>query len=123
AHRLPRIRDLGPDEHRRPRRRYVPAGALEPVAEDIAPRAIRGADLVDAILRSVQRRDGSDLQGLEGAVVQIALHPGEGPDELRVHAGEADAPTRHVVALRKREELDADLLRSGNLEQARRLIA
>src|SRR4029453_10821709 len=37
AHRLPRIRDLGPDEHRRPRRADVPAGALEPAAEDNAP--------------------------------------------------------------------------------------
>ena len=44
-------------------------------------------------------------------------------DDLLVADAKADAPTRHVVALRQREELDADVLGARHLEKTRRLIA
>ncbi len=44
-------------------------------------------------------------------------------DHLAVADGEADPPARHVVALRQREELDADVLRARHLQEARRLVA
>ena len=44
-------------------------------------------------------------------------------DHLAVADREADAPARHVVALREREELDADVLGARHLQEARRLVA
>src|SRR5262249_18523416 len=41
----------------------------------------------------------------------------------RVAAYEPEPPARHVVGLRRREELDANFLRAGHLEERRRLVA
>ena len=77
----------------------------------------------DALLRAFERGDGGDLDGREGAVVEVALEAREGGDEHRVADHEADAPAGHVVALRQSEELDGDVFGAGNLEDAGRLVA
>src|SRR5262249_8739694 len=78
AHRLVLVRDLGPDEHGGLRLGHVPPGAVEPLAQHVASLAIGLANLVDVVLRAVQRVNGGDLQRLEGAVVEIALDAREG---------------------------------------------
>src|ERR687889_1493595 len=44
-------------------------------------------------------------------------------NDIFIPDGEADPPTRHVVALGKREELNANLLRAGDLQKTRGSIA
>src|SRR5581483_5142666 len=73
AHRLERVRDLRPDEHGRLRLRDVPADALEAVAEDVPALAVVVADLVHVGLRPVEGVRRGDLDGLEDAVVEVAL--------------------------------------------------
>src|SRR5262245_42804687 len=58
AERLVLVGNLGPHEHRRLRLRHVPAGAVEPLAQHVAAPAIGLADLVDVVLRSVERVNG-----------------------------------------------------------------
>src|SRR5581483_6115079 len=100
-HRLEGVRDLGPHEHRRLRLRDVPPGAREAVAEHVAAAAVLLADLLDVVLRPVQRVRRGDLERLEDAVVEVALDAGERGDDLAVADREADPPARHVVALRE----------------------
>ncbi len=64
-----------------------------------------------------------DLDGREGAVVEVALEAREGVDEHRIADHEADAPAGHVVALGQSEELDGDIFCAGNFEDAGRLVA
>ena len=78
---------------------------------------------VDALLRAFERRDRRDLHRRERAVVVIALDARQRVDEVLVADHEADAPARHVVALRHREELDRDVARARHLHDRRRLPA
>jgi len=64
-------------------------------------------------LISLQRDDAGDLDGLEGAVVEVALDARERVDHPRIAADEAHPPARHIVGLRQREDLDADVLGAG----------
>ena len=70
-----------------------------------------------------KRSNRRDLDGREGAVVEVALEPRERVDQLLVADHEADAPAGHVVGLREREELDGDIFGAGNLKDAGRLVA
>jgi len=74
-------------------------------------------DLGHALLIALQRDDAGDLDGLEGAVIQVGLDAGQRMDHLRVAAHEAQPPAGHIVRLRRREELDPDLLGPGHLEE------
>ena len=61
--------------------------------------------------------------GWKTAVIQIALDARQRADHLGVAQAEADAPARHVVALRQREDLDGDFLGALHLQNAGRPVA
>ena len=72
--------DAGPGEHGGAGGFGLPAEAIEPVDEDVAPAAIDLGDVCDALLRAFEGADAGDLNGREGAVVEVALDAGEGGD-------------------------------------------
>ena len=64
-----------------------------------------------------------DLDGREGAVVEVALETREGVDEDRIADHESDAPAGHVVGLGQSEEFDGDFFGAGDFENTGRLVA
>ena len=66
-------RQRRPSKHRRSRRWNGPAGRIETGNQHITPLFIHLANFFDAILRSVQSGGSRDLNGREGAVVQVGL--------------------------------------------------
>ena len=117
------LRDPAPDEHRGLRGIDLPSAQSQPLDERVPPLAVRFRSLAGEFLAFAQRDDRGDLDGLEHAVVQVALDARQRVDHLRVSQAEADPPARHAVALRHREDLDADLLGPGNLQQRRRPVS
>ena len=79
--------------------------------------------LVDAVLRSVQRRGGGHLDRGEGAIVEIGLDARQRMDQALVADGEADAPARHGVGLGQRRELHGDVHGAGISQDRRRRLA
>src|SRR5260370_22101167 len=74
-------------------------------------------------LPAVQGLDRSPLDGLEDAGVDVGLQlPNQG-HQVRPSTHPADAPAGHVVRLRQRVELEADLLGAVDLEDAERPVA
>src|SRR6266571_5268075 len=123
AHRAEGLGDRRPHEHRPLGLGDRPAHLVEPVDERVAALAVDLVDLADDRLVALQRDDPGDLDGLEDAVVEIRLDPRERVDHPRISAAEGEAPAGHVVRLRQREELDADVLRAGHLEERGRPVA
>src|SRR5205809_6527499 len=119
AHHAERLGDRRPDEHRALGLRHRPAELVEPVDEDVPALPVDLDDLGDARLVALERDDTGDLDGLEGAVVQVRLDPPQRRDHPRVAAHEAEPPAGHVVGLRGREHLDPDVLRARHLEKGR----
>src|SRR3569623_215952 len=117
-----RLGDGRPHEHRAARRRHVPADGIAPFAQHVAAAAIALANLIDAGLRPLQRRDGGDLDRRKHAVIEIGFHARLRRHQLVVAAHEADAPARHVVALRQCEEFHREILRARHLQYRRRFI-
>src|SRR6266571_1961416 len=117
-----RVGDAGPDEHGRQGLFDLPSDAVQSVDQDIAPVPIELHGFLDAVLGSVQRDDGGDLDRLEDAVIEVALDFLEGSDHLGVAHTEPHPPARHVVALGHGEELHAHVLGAGGLEKARGLV-
>ena len=117
------LRHRRPGEHRGRRRRNRPAGAAEAVDQGVAAAPIGVAHLADAILRSVERGGGGDLDRREGAVVEIGFHPRQRRDDALVADREAHAPARHREGLRHRGELDRDVDRARHLQHRGRRIA
>ena len=97
--------------------------AAEAFDEHVAPALVHGADLVDAILRPVQRGRGRDLDRREGAIIEIRFDARQRADQPFVADREAHAPARHVVGLRQRREFDGDVLGARHLQDRRRRIA
>src|SRR6185312_8031901 len=91
--------------------------------EDVAAGFVISDDVGDTLLRAVKRGDGGDLDGREGAVVEVALDAAERGYQLRIADHEADAPAGHVVGPREREELDGDVLGAGHFEDRWRAVA
>src|SRR2546430_13724481 len=56
-------------------------------------------------------------------MTKLVFDAAEGGPPPGVSTHKSHAPARHVVALREREKLDRDVLRTGNLQHARRTIA
>ena len=81
------------------------------------------ADLVDAVLRAVERGGGGHLHRREGAVVEIGLHARQRADQPLVADGEAHAPAGHGVRLRQRGELHRDVDGARHLQHRGRRIA
>src|SRR3546814_3072703 len=65
THRLERLGDLGPDEHRRLRLFDFPASRIESIAQHIAAVFVHIANFGDAVLRAFQRGDRGDLDRRE----------------------------------------------------------
>src|SRR6476661_5424664 len=120
AHAAEGLRDGGPHEHGPPGLRHRPADLVEAVDEDVAALAVQLHDVSHALLLALQRDDGRDLDGLEGAVVEVRLDAGQGVDHLAVAAHEAHPPAGHVVGLGQREDLDPHVLGPRDLEEGRR---
>ena len=57
---------------------------VEPAHQRIAALAIGVADLRDALLRAFERLDGRDLDGREGAVIEVALDARQRADQLAI---------------------------------------
>src|SRR5438477_6174087 len=114
-----RLGNRRPHEHGGPRLGHAPAELVEPIDQHVAALAMHLDDLADALLVAFQRHDAGDLDRLERPVVEVRLDPGQRADHLRVAAHEAQAPAGHVVGLRGREDLDADLLGARHLQERR----
>ena len=110
------FRDRRPGEHGGLGLVHMPAGGGQALAQDVAAALILAADLAQTVLGTLQGGDGGDLDGGEGAIVQVGLDTGQGTDQVGVAAHEADAPTGHVVALGQGKEFDGDLGGPGDLE-------
>ncbi len=115
--------NLRPDEHRGHRFGHRPADPVQAGDQHVAPAAVVLDDLLDRLLRPVERLDRRDLDRLEDAVIQVTLQLRQRPHDLRIAHAKTHPPARHVVAFRQREKLHADLLRLRNLQQTWRLIA
>ena len=122
AERLERFGNRRPGEHRGPRRRHPPAGAAERIHQRVAPAPVDRAHLVDAIVRTVERRGGGDLDRRKGAVVEIGFHPRQRRDDTLVADGKADAPARHRIGFRHRSKFDGNVHGAGNLQNRGRRI-
>ena len=123
AHLPERLGYLRPDEHRGLGLLDAPARLVQPFKEHVPPRLVHAANVLHALLRPVERNDGRDLDGLEHAVVQIALDLDEGAHDVLVPAAEAHAPAGHIVALGEAEEFHTHVLGPFRLEEARRPVA
>src|SRR4030095_9981504 len=123
AHSAKGLGDGRPHEHGPLGLLHLPADLVEPVDERVAPLAVHLVDLAHDLLVALEGHDAGDLDGLEHAVVEVGLHPRQGVDHLAVAAAEGQAPARHVVGLRGREELHAHVLGAGHLEEGRRRVA
>src|SRR5215467_9294041 len=123
AHGAERLGDGRPYEHGALGLGHAPADLVEAVHQHIAALAMELHDVLHHRLLAFEGDDGGDLDGLEGAVVEVRLDAGKGVDHARVAAHEAHAPARHVVRLRHGEELDSHLLGPRHLQEGRRPIA
>ena len=87
----------GPDEHGGQRFVHVPSDSVQAADQHITALLIAQHRLFDTVLRPVERDDAGDLQGLEDAIVEIALDLGQRPDDFAVADAEPHAPAWHVV--------------------------
>src|SRR6185437_6729766 len=78
---------------------------------------------IDQLFTVTQGDDAGNLDGLEYAIIVIALDGGQGAHHLGVAGAEAEPPTGHVVTLAHRGRLDADFLGARHTEKTRRSIA
>src|SRR5262249_2570517 len=122
AERAVLLGNRGPDEHRPLRLLDGPSDLVESVDEDVAPLPMDVDDIGHHTRVALEGDDPRDLDGLERSVVEVRLDAGEGVDHPRVAAYEAEAPARHVVRLRRGEDLDADLLRARHFQERGRTI-
>jgi hypothetical protein len=74
-------------------------------------------------LRSLKGLDRGNLDGREGAVIEVAFDAGECADELAVPNHEPYTPARHVVALRESEKFHRDIFRAWDFHDRGRAIA
>ena len=112
-----------PYEHRSARLLDGPTGAIETVHQHIAALLINGADLARIVLALAQSDDGGDLDGLENAVIQVALDARQRADHAGVAEAVTHAPAGHVVTLGHGEDLDGHFFGALHLQDAGRLVA
>ena len=90
---------------------------------EVAPADVERGHLADAFLRPHERLDRGELDRLEQPGVDVRLELPVVRDRLGVADDRTAAPAGHVVALREREDLDADVERAGRREEAGRDVA
>src|SRR5581483_12092752 len=89
----------------------------------VTPPLVGRAPLLDRVLRPGERCDAGFLHRHEDTRELVVLQILDARDDLCVPDREAEAPTRHAVRLRHREELEADLARALDGQEAHRLAA
>src|SRR6185312_12478773 len=89
----------------------------------VATVLVRRADTFRVFLAFAEGDDRRDLDGLESAVIEIAFDAREGGNHTGVAEAEADAPSRHFVALRHGKDFDREVFRAWHLEDAGGLVA
>src|SRR5438093_919443 len=72
-----------------------PPDAAQPVAQGVPPVLVDLVHDLRVVGRLVHGHGGGDLDGLEGAVVEVALQLGQRLHDLGVADQEADPPSRH----------------------------
>jgi len=87
----------------------------------VAPAFVEHAAHLDRVLRPGERCDPGLLHRHEDAAELMVLQLFDPRDDLRVPDREAETPARHPVGLRHREELEADLARAVDRQEAGRL--
>ena len=110
--------NLGPDKHGGLGRRHFPADAVKAFDEHIPALAVNIGDFRHAFLRPVKGHGCSNLDGLEHAVVQIALDSGQRVDHFAVARAEAHAPAGHGIAFGHGEEFHAHIFGAFGLQEA-----
>jgi hypothetical protein len=109
-----------PDEERSLRLRLEPGERGErAVAAGLVPRP----PLLDGLLRARERGDACLLHGSEDPGEDVVLEQLDAADELRTADCEAQPPAGHPVALGHAEQLDADMARTVDGEEAARFTA
>ena len=114
---------MRPHKHGRLGRRSFPADAVQAFDEAVAPFLIHVADLVHAVFGAVEGHGGGNLDGLEHAVIQIALDACQGMDKILVAHGKTHAPAGHGIALGQGVKFHAHILGALGLQKAGGLIA
>src|SRR5262245_18155089 len=80
AHGAERLGNGRPYEHGAPGLRHAPSALVEAVHEDVPPLAVEFHDLLHDTLLALEGHDGSDLDRLESAVVEVGLDAGQSVD-------------------------------------------
>ena len=111
-----------PGEHRCGRSRNGPAGRRKALHHDVPALAVDVPHLRDTVVRPVECGSRRDLNGRVGAVVEVALHPGERREQALVADREADAPAGHGIGLRHRGKFDRHVDRPRHLQHRRRRL-
>ena len=115
--------NFGPDEHRCLGRFGAgPAQPLEPSHQRVAPLLVDDCLAAGELIALSHGDDRGNLNGLEDAVVVVALDLHQGPAHLGVARAEAHPPAGHVVGLAHGGQLDGHLLGSAGLQKTRRPV-
>src|SRR5690606_828469 len=93
-----RLGNLCPDVHGCLGNFDIPTSLVQTAREHITTAAVLLDDLVDALLRAIERGNGRDLDGRKRTVVVIALDTCQGIDQLAIAYHVANAPASHIVA-------------------------
>src|ERR1035437_7268158 len=115
--------DRGPKKHRAARTFHRPTGAVQAGDQDVAALLVDGADFLGVLFALAEGDDAGDLDGLENAVVQLALDARHGGDQFRNAQAETHPPAGHVIALGHRENLHGHILGALHLQNAGWLVA
>src|SRR3546814_5676339 len=85
-----------PAEHRRPRRRNIPACTAKAFDQYIAAFLVELPVLLDDVLRAIDRGNGRRLTGRERTIIEIAFDARERGDQLRVADRKAQRSEGHT---------------------------
>src|SRR5689334_2327233 len=100
----------------------APPEAVQRVGDQLVPARVYPARRASLVLAAVHRLDRGPLHRLEDSRVDVRLELTDEVDQVGAAAHPADPPAGHVVRLRERVELEADLLRAGYLKERERLV-
>ena len=121
---LDAVRNLAPQEHTY---LILVVGATQDIHDFLGPLATTriGLDikLTMPSLVVLVSLCSSQLDATEGSALDVRLHLQNPLDELRIRGTEAHTPTRHIMTLRHRVELDAAVLGTRNLQDGEVFLA
>ena len=106
----------GPDVARAERRLERPPEPVQGLDDQVAPALVGRPELVEVLRWALERGDRGALDRGELPAVEVGLHDAERADRLGRARRPADPPAGHVVELRRRAELERDVLRARRLQ-------